>query len=543
MKTILCALILLGGGAALLPASEAQKQELRGLQLQFDRAANAREQAAAARMVHPDYLYVAPEAGLGRADVPLAERLGIRLKAPRFLTEDSEIRLAGDTAIVAGTFVVTDPKREPRFVERGRFTATWVRESGVWRLLAEQRAFNLNLEWAAPGEIRPTAPELPAPAIARRDEGVPAESPGARAAARIRADDAESRVQLGLLPAEFAAKFRAYEPNVIGLTWDDGDEQFMDFTFSAMFPLVPVSDGGVFAEPHRYPPPVRLWRRSVSDRALRYGWPSLYFAGNIRAGQYIETRPSSPVVGKRFNPLLALRFWARDGAGELESEDNFLEFSLGHESNGQYIASEARFLDQVRTYSDTLRSAAPVRPALLRDSLEYRSARDNISRGWDYVGMQFARDWDTTLPWAKGLDATVGVRARFNYFLRTGPAQGEAEEYNSWEDQAGGKRRQEVDGLSWRTTLTVGRPPRGAAKAGGETGWRALVKPERRYAVTLTTGYAQPFRYTTVRVEAGLTLLRLLPVTVWYRHGYNSDLIDYYRADRSFGFSLTYWTF
>ncbi len=541
MKTLLCILILFGGGAAALPAAEAPKQELRALQLRFDRAANARDADEARRLLHPDYLYVAPETGLGSPDLPLAERVAQRLKAPRYATEDAEVRLAGNTAVVAGTFVVTDPKREPRFVERGRFTATWVRESGVWWLLAEQRAFNLNLEWVAPGEIRPEAPDAPAPAIAR--QASPAAAPVARAAARARADDEESRVHLGLLPADFAAKFRAYEPNLIGLTWDDGDEQFMDFTFSAMFPLIPVSERGIFAEPHRYPPPVRLWRRSGEDRGLRYGPPSLYFAGTIRAGQYIETRPSSPVVGKRFNPLLALRFWAKDAAGEPESEDNFLEFTLGHESNGQFIASEDRFFDQVRTYSDRFRGAAVARAAIPRDSLEYRSARDNISRGWDYVGVQFARDWDTTLPWAQGLDATVGLRARFNYFLRTGPAQGEAEEYNAWEDQPGGKRRRDVDGLSWRTTLTVGRPARGAAGAPAAFDWRDFVKPERRYAVTLTTGYAQPFRYTTVRVEAGLTLLRLLPVTVWYRHGYNSDLIDYYKADRSFGFSLTYWTF
>ena len=30
---------------------------------------------------------------------------------------------------------------------------------------------------------------------------------------------------------------------------------------------------------------------------------------------------------------------------------------------------------------------------------------------------------------------------------------------------------------------------------------------------------------------------------LWYRYGYNSDLIDYYRKDHSLGLSLSYWNF
>ncbi len=81
---------------------------------------------------------------------------------------------------------------------------------------------------------------------------------------------------------------QAYEPNEIGYTFDVGKESFMDFTVSMMLPLW-IGE--------TYPPqfrtePAGFWRPLRYARRLPY----VYFAVTQRAGQYLETRYSSPVV-------------------------------------------------------------------------------------------------------------------------------------------------------------------------------------------------------------------------------------------------------
>ena len=72
--------------------------------------------------------------------------------------------------------------------------------------------------------------------------------------------------------------------------------------FSAMFPLPLI--------PGDYPDAIRRRTDEPFFRHTDYSGPNFYFAATIRAGQYIGTRPSSPVISKRFNPLFAVRFWS-----------------------------------------------------------------------------------------------------------------------------------------------------------------------------------------------------------------------------------------
>lgn len=490
MRSLLC--VFLAGCLWFAPARAATavpspQTELLELTAAYAAAATAGDAAKMAAVRHPQYTGAA-----------LAARA---LAAPA----ETTVRIVGTTAVVAGGTAGA----------AGSFMTTWVRENDRWLLLAEH--------WAATGE--PDTRSVsggPAKPVVATTEPVPPEAAQSGRAT----DEVETRARSGLLPERIRQLFRAYEPNQVGYTHDRGDDAFLDFTVSLMFPL----------HPGAYPPGVRTATGGELGRALRYDRPQLYFAATQRAGQYIGTRPSSPVVGKRFNPLLALRFWAlRDGQGrERESEDNFLEFVFGHESNGQFIASEARFREQLRVYLNQAEDTARPDLATLARNTAYLSARDNISRGWDYVGVQFARDWDAELPWTER-DVTMALRAKFNYWLPTGPLQGDAEEYNAWEadPDGAGKARKSVDGLSLRWSLIVDEPV-GRAKR-----WFDF---ERRYAVTWQTGYTQPLRYNTFKAEAGVRVFGL-PVMVWYRYGYNSDLIDYYRKDHSAGATLSFWKF
>ena len=98
---------------------------------------------------------------------------------------------------------------------------------------------------------------------------------------------------------------RAYEATSVGYTFKE-DEHFLDFTLSMMVPLF-----------HGFYPDQDLGREVREGARLRP-----YFAFTGRAGQYINSRHSQPVVGKRFNPLVSARYWWwEDGASPAARAD------------------------------------------------------------------------------------------------------------------------------------------------------------------------------------------------------------------------------
>jgi hypothetical protein len=314
--------------------------------------------------------------------------------------------------------------------------------------------------------------------------------------------------------------FRAYEPMEAGYTFDQRegrDDRFLDATISFMVPIL-----------HSELPQARV------ERTTRGNWdykhPRFYFAMTDRFSQYIFTRESSPVINKRFNPLFSLRWWTKASPSGLpDSEDSFFELVYAHESNGQSIDSDVQYQAQVRAYIEE-NSALSAEEQLQR---AHRSARDNISRGWDYWGVQFARAWAPD-----SLRGTVALRAKANFYIG-GALQRHIEQYNTWE----------VDPL--RPTVGFGNHPRARADFDGLSVRVAYTsnatKPandglDGRCALTWTTGYDRPLHRNTVKFEVGVRF-KSWPFLLWVRSGYNSDLIDYYRRDNSFGAKVSFWRF
>ena len=515
----------------------------------WDAAVAARDLNALAALAAEGYVYVEPDpqfvanAAADATDQTLQARLLDRVTRDiGWADVEPRVQIVGPTAIATGTYRLLKPELltegTPRLVAQGRFTTTWVRADGAWRLLAEHRSLNDVQAWAGSVADSPRQPAWArGPSQSRVTEQLVAAA-GAPATAEeaglsdhdIHQENESQRRHRGLLPETIRHLFRAYEPTQIGVTWDQGDDPFMDFTLS---PLVALHGGAA-----EYPEDARQRTNQGFFRPLRLSSPNLYFAATLRAGQYINTRPSSPVVGKRFNPLLTLRLWGEDVRGARESMANFLEVVYGHESNGQFISSAQRFAEQLQVYRNQALDGNDADAIAIANSTALRSARDNISRGWDYVGVQFARDWDSHLPWSD-LPVVMSLNAKLNYYLDDGLLQGAKEDYNDWENDPEGKPRNQTDGFSLRYTLLVDpwherREP---------SFLEQLIRFERRYAFTWTTGYDQPFKFNTLKAEATVMLMDVVPLTVWYRYGYNSDLIDYYRRDRSFGFALSYWDF
>jgi len=267
----------------------------------------------------------------------------------------------------------------------------------------------------------------------------------------------------------------SYEPNTIGYTFDSDDVGFMDFKLSVRYQLFPD------------------WHTRFFN-FMHTGWgdnSALYFAFTGRFGQYIGTRDSSPVVGKRFNPKLFFRFWTDD------PHEEYVDVSfLAHESNGQSINTLAQYQQALATAEQ---------PAF---------ANDHISRGWDYLGVEWKK-----IPFQKD-NRQLSTYLNLRYFLPDGLLQGKAEEYNSWENNPEGKPRKYVNGVSVLVKYFE--------KRGG------YLFKDLKLAALYQTGYREAFKYNTLRLELGTKILQL-PVTLWGQRGYGSDLAQYYKKVASWG--------
>jgi hypothetical protein len=255
----------------------------------------------------------------------------------------------------------------------------------------------------------------------------------------------------------------------------------------------------------------RLLPKTISKKNER-----LYFAFTGRFGMYIGNRHSEPVIGKSYNPKLIWRHVMDDerksfvpfatGDAEVRQEyQGYLDVAYAHESNGQSIGSAAEF-------------------ASARATAQHPDfASDGLSRGWDYAQLV----WKTTV-----LDRTVRrvtAYADLKYFFPQGLLQDHIEEYNSWENSPEGKPRKVVNGI--------------AALVDYEHSWhapiarRTLWLANPRVSLKYETGYRSPFKYSTVRLEAGVHVLEL-PLTLWMQRGYGSDLAQYYKQVSSYGLEL-----
>jgi hypothetical protein len=283
---------------------------------------------------------------------------------------------------------------------------------------------------------------------------------------------------------------QSYEPSAFGKTKNNDDVGFINIDISVKFPLAPTI----------------LHEHGVDDNRF-------FFSFTGRWGFYLGTRESGPVVGKEYNPQL---FWQH-----LEScPDNFIStrsygevpprltqnaagpcyfmFGYNHDSNGQIIDSPGQYAQTVRSQGTD-------------------AALDAISRGWDFI--RFTAKY---IPYSSAKDE-VSLYPQLKYFLADGLLQGKQEELHYWENPPDGKPRKQVDGLGFLVKFK--------RRLGSD------IIGDGKLAVIYDTGYQDPFRFNTVRVEAGIQIFQL-PIVFWAQKGYMSDLSQYYRNVTGYGLQI-----
>jgi hypothetical protein len=274
-------------------------------------------------------------------------------------------------------------------------------------------------------------------------------------------------------PGAAKIRLRNHEPIFAGYTWDSDDVGFVDFTISLQYPIL----------------------AETLEEGNRYGLLP-YFAFTARFAQYVGTRESSPVIAKRFNPKFFVRYALSDFPPSGESPDGYLDFEYAHESNGQSVDSAEGF----QSLSDALGNA------------EY--AKDYISRGWDYLGLT----WKHTKRWKP---ATMRLYVSRKWYCGC-LLQGDMEQTFDFEEPRQITSIKQVSG--WRAVLTL------------DTGKENPLVD--RAALILDTGTRDTFKYNTARIELGIPAVKNVtgvPLVIWARTGYLSDLAQYYKKVSSFG--------
>ena len=273
-----------------------------------------------------------------------------------------------------------------------------------------------------------------------------------------------------------------FEDNYVGITSDSDDTPFMDFKLSVSYQLRFLDR-----------PLHCIFRDNVTFN----------FAFTGRFAQYIGYRGSSPVVGKRFNPFLYF-CWQPDSFPR-----NRFRLSFAHESNGQSVTDSAAF------YA-TVRSLVPTK----RDPDTHRQALDHISRGWDYIGLSWSGQWLEK----HNLLTEISLRE----YLKYGLMQDTAEEYRDWERKWYGKRlhRNQVSGLATAVEYFFKRPRR-----------FRFLKVFENVKFSYYTGLHQPLRNHSFSTQLGLRLAKLR-LALTYFDGYEGDIAQFGKRNRSFGFSI-----
>lgn len=281
-------------------------------------------------------------------------------------------------------------------------------------------------------------------------------------------DGAKSSVAVDQRPSLLVSD----QPNTLGVS-EDGYEgvPYMDFNLSMRYPLGYES---------------RLGSRDHVTGA----WVP-YFSFTGRMSQYFNRR-SAPVVTKRFNPKLMVRFY---GTEPLEGkkvwvDDNSLDYydiGYAHESNGQYVNSVAAFNSVAANFGST------------------DIAQDYVHRGWDYL------DYRRHLHFDKNRIGVLDLELK--YFLNHGLAQRDITEIYAWEAQHPVMHIGQVDGIRVRAGIDVNNE------------WF------KNAYFSWMTGYRDIARYNTFRLESTfkpLTTYFGVPIVLWWQTGYDNNVARFY---------------
>jgi ketosteroid isomerase-like protein len=128
--------LVLGASSAAAQA-EATKRQIAALEDQWVRAVIKRDARAFDRLLHPSFVYTEDDRVYTRQQLIKEITTGTDTVTSGG-NEDLTVRVFGNTAVATGWLVLRGRGASGPFARRYRYTDTWMRSGGAWRVIAAQ---------------------------------------------------------------------------------------------------------------------------------------------------------------------------------------------------------------------------------------------------------------------------------------------------------------------------------------------------------------------------------------------------------------------
>jgi ketosteroid isomerase-like protein len=119
------------------PPASADERELLRLEDAWAEALIKRDATFFNRTLHPRYVY-SDERGVFTKEQVIAEQTAGTDTVQQAANEGMRVHLYGPAAVVTGTLVVRGRGKDGAFEHRYRYTDSWARSGGRWRMIASQ---------------------------------------------------------------------------------------------------------------------------------------------------------------------------------------------------------------------------------------------------------------------------------------------------------------------------------------------------------------------------------------------------------------------
>ena len=135
-RSLLLAACLLVSAALPLHAGDAEEETLRGIDATWNSLRLEPDVEGLERLLRDDWVLTHSD-GRVQDKADYLRELSSRTRANQAIgNQEVEIRLHGDTAVVTGTSVQSGTSNGQPWSGRFRFTRTWIRREGEWRMIA-----------------------------------------------------------------------------------------------------------------------------------------------------------------------------------------------------------------------------------------------------------------------------------------------------------------------------------------------------------------------------------------------------------------------
>lgn len=127
--------LLLATSSSAAQSASATRRQIAELEDQWVRAVVRRDAAAFNRLLHPAFVYTEDDRVYTREQLIKEVTTGTDTVTSGE-NEDLRVRLFGNTAIATGWLVLRGRGASGTFTRRYRYTDTWLRTDGRWRVIA-----------------------------------------------------------------------------------------------------------------------------------------------------------------------------------------------------------------------------------------------------------------------------------------------------------------------------------------------------------------------------------------------------------------------